>query len=441
MTVPRWLVPCLLAAPLAAQQPASGGGCQFHIDSVGGLGIQRVVGSDTNYYAGGFVQLSCIGTRVVMQSDSLIFFGRGRNSQALFIGHVRYRDSTITMDADRGTYFRSGERWEARGSVLTTNLANGSTMRGPSLDYYRAMPGTRDTAEAYAIGRPTIHSFPRDSGGVRGEPYVVVGDRVRLKGDDRMWAGGRVTIDRSDFSAKGDSLFLDSGSGQEGILVGEPRMRGLGRDSFELTGTRIALALDGSAITYVSALGNGHAVSADLDLVADTIGLDLEQEQLVQTVAWGREIRPRGVTSTHELRGDSVAFDTPGQQLREIRSYTGGWVGGKPDRVSGERDWISGDTIVVTLEPWDSAGVERTAVQLIDARGAARSFYRLANGGGPLSSINYSRGDRIQVRMKPPGQQGVDRVDIQGQVDGIHLEPVAVKPDSVAGDTAKAGRP
>jgi hypothetical protein len=441
MTVLRWLVPCLLTAPLAAQQPGSGSGCQFHIDSVGGLGIQKVVGSDTNYYAGGFVQLRCIGTREVMQSDSLIFFGRGRNSQALFIGHVRYRDSTITMNADRGTYFRSGERWEARGSVLTTNLANGSTMRGPSLDYYRAMPGTRDTAEAYAIGRPTIHSFPQDSAGIRGEPYVVVGDRVRLKGDDRMWAGGRVTIDRSDFSAKGDSLFLDSGAGQEGILVGEPRMRGLGRDSFELTGTRIALTLDGSAITYVSALGNGHAVSADLDLVADTIGLDLEKEQLVQTVAWGNDIRPRGVTSTHELRGDSLAFDTPGQQLREIRSYTGGWVAGKADRVTGERDWIAGDTIVVALVPWDSAGVERTAVQLIEARGAARSFYRIANGGSPLASINYSRGDRILVRMKPPGQQGVDRVDIQGQVDGVHLEPVAVKPDTAAGDTVRAGRP
>jgi hypothetical protein len=441
MTMPRWLVPCLLAAPLTAQQPASGAGCQFHIDSVGGLGIQHVVGADTNYYAGGFVQLSCIGTRVVMQSDSLIFFGRGRNSQALFIGHVHYRDSTITMDANRGTYFRNGERWEARGSVLTTNLANGSTMRGPSLDYYRTMPGTRDTAEAYAIGRPTIHSFPQDSGGARGEPYVVVGDRVRLKGDDRMWAGGRVTIDRSDFSAKGDSLFLDSGSGQEGILVGDPLMRGLGRDSFELTGTRIALALDGSAITYVSALGNGHAVSADLDLVADTIGLDLDDEQLVQTVAWGDEIRPRGVTSTHELRGDSLAFDTPGQQLREIRSYTGGWVGGKADRISGERDWIAGDTIVVSLMPWDSAGVERTAVQSIDARGSGRSFYRIANGENPLASINYSRGNRILVRMKPPGQQGVDRVDIQGQVDGVHLEPVAARPDSAARDTAQVRRP
>jgi hypothetical protein len=255
-----------------------------------------------------------------------------------------------------------------------------------------------------------------------------------------MWAGGKVSVDRSDFAARGDSLYLDSGKGQEGQLVGEPSMRGLGRDSFELTGTRIALALDGAAITYVTALGNGHAVSADLDLVADTIGLDLEKEQLVQTLAWGDQIRPRGITSTHELRGDSVAFDTPDQQLRAIRSFTGAWVAGKPDRVSGERDWISGDTIVVSLVPWDSAGAERTAVEMVDARGSAHSYYRVAGGGGPLASINYSRGNQIIVRMKPAGQPGVERVDIHGAVDGVHLEAIAVQSDSAAADTTRGKR-
>jgi hypothetical protein len=313
-------------------------------------------------------------------------------------------------------------------------------MTGPSLDYYRAVPGTRDTLEAYAIGRPTITSYPQDADGTRGEPYVVVADRVRLRGNDRMWAGGKVTVDRSDFSSRGDSLYLDSGAGQEGYLIGDPSMRGLGRDSFELTGTRITLALDGSAITYVTALGNGHAVSADLDLVADTIGLDLDEEQLVQTLAWGDQIRPRGVTSSHELRGDSLAFDTPDQQLRAIRSFTGAWIGGKVDPVGGERDWIAGDTVVVSLVPWDSAGTERTAVEMVDARGSARSYYRVAGGGGPLSSINYSRGNQIIVRMKPPGEQGVERVDIHGEVDGVHLESIAVQPDSAVADTAGVNR-
>ena len=49
-----------------------------------------------------------------MQSDSVAAYG---GNVVQFIGHVKYRDSTLTMDADRGTYYKSGERWEARGNV------------------------------------------------------------------------------------------------------------------------------------------------------------------------------------------------------------------------------------------------------------------------------------------------------------------------------------
>ena len=44
----------------------------------------------------------------------------------------------------------------------------------------------------------------------------------------------RVTIDRSDLSARGDSLMLDTGTGDQGMLTGEPLFRGLGSDSFDL---------------------------------------------------------------------------------------------------------------------------------------------------------------------------------------------------------------
>ena len=227
---------------LAAQQ--RGQGCQFQIDRIGGVGSQVPVGADTNYYGGGGVQMSCAGTAVRMSSDSVAYYGRKGASLVVFVGNVRYRDSTITMNADLGTYYRNGERWEARGRVVTENLSSGSTLTGPHLDYYRIVPGLRDTAELYAISRPTIKSVPRDSAGGRGEPYIIVADRVRIRGDERMWAAGKVTVDRSDFAARSDSLYLDSGAEGEGVLIGQPLMRGTGRDSFELTGVRIELALE-----------------------------------------------------------------------------------------------------------------------------------------------------------------------------------------------------
>src|SRR5207249_9983736 len=86
----------------------------------------------------------------------------------------------------------------AHKNVVAVNRNSGSVLRGPNLTYYRAVKGVRDTLEMYASSRPTIeYRASTDSGA--GEPYVIVADRVRFKGNDRMWGGGQVTIDRSDF--------------------------------------------------------------------------------------------------------------------------------------------------------------------------------------------------------------------------------------------------
>ena len=195
-----------------------------------------------------------------MQSDSVAAYG---GNVVQFIGRVKYRDSTLTMDADRGTYYKNGERWEARGNVTTKNLTTGSTLTGPSLDYFRVVKGVRDTLEMYATGRPTIQYFPTDSGGKAAEPYVIVGDRVRFKGDDRIWAGGKVTIDRSDFAARSDSLRLDTGAGSDGTLIGgRPVLRGLGADSFSITGNRIDLTLDQRELDLSAGQGQRRGRSA-----------------------------------------------------------------------------------------------------------------------------------------------------------------------------------
>jgi hypothetical protein len=427
-------------APAAGQAVAarSSGRCTFQIDHVGGLGSQFIVGADTNWFGGGGVRLSCAGTSVRMSSDSVASFGR--DGRIEFIGSVKYRDSTLTMDAKHGTYYKNGERWEARGDVVTTNLENGSTLTGPALDYYRVLPGVRDTLEMYAVGRPTIRTVPLDSAGNRAEPYVIVADRVRMKGNDRTWAGGTVTIDRSDFSAHADSMMLDNGPGQKGTLIGHPEMRGLGADSFEVRGRRIDLTLDHQEITYVTAVDSAHAVSAQVDLVADTIGLDVDHRHLVQTLAWGPHIRPQALTPAYEVRGDSLAFDTPGQLLREVRAFRHAWVGTRVDSVGAERDWLSGDTVVADFTRYDSAGTTRSALERLTADGSARSFYRVKDrqSAAGLPSINYSRGDRITVRMSATGTRGVEQVDVRGHADGVHLEPL---PPGASPDSTRAAGP
>jgi hypothetical protein len=117
-----------------------------------------------------------------MESDSAAFYGRRSGTIVEFIGQVKYRDSLVTMDANRGTYYRSGERWEARGNVVTENIQNGSRMVGPSLDYYRAIKGTRDTVEMVSVGRPD-HHLP--DGRFHRYPRRTVRDRGRPGADER----------------------------------------------------------------------------------------------------------------------------------------------------------------------------------------------------------------------------------------------------------------
>ena len=412
-----------LIALLVNVDVASGqaGRCVFQITNVDRQGAVVETPRGTNYFAGGNVRLSCRGVQITMESDSVAAYG---GNVVHFIGNVKYRDSTLTMDADNGTYFKNGEKWEARGRVVTNNLRTGSKMTGPALDYYRAVKGVRDTLVMYSTGRPRIEYATSEPGAKPGEPYIIVADRVRLKGNERLWAGGKVTIDRSDFSARGDSLRLDTGKAGDGTLIGgNPVMRGLGRDSFNLTGRRLDLKLEGRELTYVIAKGKGHAVSKEWDLVADTIGLDIKDRRLEQTLAWGDSTRPYASSPAYAMRADSLALDTPGQQLKEVRGFGTAWLGGTIDPRIKQRDWMRGDTVVAQFVQRDSAGTRRAALNRIVARKSAQSYHLDPSPRFPeRPSINYARGDVIVMTMKHGARSGVDRVDVQGLVDGIQLE-------------------
>jgi hypothetical protein len=430
------------AAKPSAPAPApigQAGHCVFQIDNVDRQGAVNETPTGTNYFAGGNVRLRCRGTQISMQSDSVAAYG---GTVVQFIGNVKYRDSTISMDADNGTYYKNGERWEARGRVQTRNLVTGSSLAGPSLDYYRALKGVRDTLEMYAVGRPKINYVPVDSGTTQGEPYAIVGDRVRFKGDDRIWAGGKVTIDRSDFAARSDSMHLDTGLAGDGSLIGgEPILRGLGPDSFRINGSRIDLKLANRELDFLLAKGSAHAVSRDLDLVADTIALDLQAKKLERTFAWGDPSRTFANSSAYAMRAESLAIDSPGQRLREVRGFRTAWLGGAVDTLNKDRDWMRGDTIVAQFASTDSAGKSRAVLSRIEARKLAQSYHLDPNSKSPRRpSINYSRGDVIVVTMRAPGVGGVDRVDVRGKVDGVQLEPAS---DTVASspDSTKKTRP
>jgi hypothetical protein len=78
----------------------------------------------------------------------------------------------------------------------------------------------------------------------------------------------------------------------------------------------------------------------------------------------------------------------------------------------------------------------------IEARRGAQSYHLEPSERFPgKPAVNYARGDVITVIMRSGEQRGVERVEVQGQVDGVHLEPVPVAavPDSAPKTPRRTG--
>jgi hypothetical protein len=443
MMIPVLMVGLLQQGVLApAQDTTAGRPCRVAVDSVGHYA--EVTNSDgtKTYYGGGGALAHCDGTNTTIAADSFAHYGAlGRLD---LIGHVAIRDTGIALDAHLASYFLREERLDAHNNVVAVNRRNGSVLRGPNLKYWRAAKGVRDTVEMYATQRPTVEYRQRQPGDTAPqEPYIIIGDRLRFKGDDRMWAAGDVTINRSDFSATGDSMLLDQTKGF-GVLVGTPSVEGRGRassgdsgKSYTLVGTRIELGLAQRDIREVKALGQGTATGADWILTADTIDLLIANRQLQQTFAWGDSSRPHAISALYTIQSDSLAIDSPDEILKESRAFGNAFCTAKRDSTTppAEADWITGDSLTIRFaQEQDSANARARARlrQLISRGSPARALThhtdeRDTTKAGP--AINYSRGRQITLAML---KDRIDRVVVSGKSDGVHLEPrPAVAADSV----------
>ena len=440
----------LFAAVLLVQQPASGDTtagrpCRVAVDSMGHYHETTNAAGDKVSNGGGGVRAHCDGTRTTIAADSFAHYGAlGRLD---LIGKVQIRDTGLALDSHLASYFLRDERLEAHNNVIAVNRRTGSVLRGPNLKYWRAAKGIRDTVEMYATSRPTVEYRQGTTGdSAAQEPYIIIADRIRFKGDDRMWAGGRVTIDRSDFASRSDSMMMDQTQGF-GVLVGTPRVEGKGRaatgeagKSYTLVGTRIELALQQRDIRGVKALGHGKATGADWTLTADTIQLVIANKLLQQTFAWGDSSRPHALSALYTIQSDSMAIDSPGEVLTESRSFRHAFSTAKRDSTTppSQTDWITGDSLTARfVQELDSTtNRQRSRLRIILARGSARALThhpdpKDSTKAGP--AINYSRGNRITVAML---RDRIDHVEVAGKADGVHLEP---RPPIVA-DSVKRAR-
>jgi hypothetical protein len=209
----------------------------------------------------------------------------------------------------------------------------------------------------------------------------------------------------------------------------EPMVKGVGTRPFTLTGGVIDVYSRNRQLERVVATPTGHALSQDLELVADTIDLRVQNNQLQRAIAWGKG-RARALSPEREIIADSIDAIMPGQRVREVRALRDAYAESNPDSgvVSKQRDWMRGDTIIArfdTLVGKDTA--TRPSIRQIVAEGNARSLYQMKNSKGPPTqpTVNYARGRIIDILFE---DRAVNTVTVTDQATGVLIEPATEAP-------------
>ena len=390
-------------------------------------------GKRTTYLGGGIIA-HCIGQGNTLTADSAEYYeAEGR---LYLVGNVHYTEPRAKVDSHTMTYYQNDDHLHAERDVVAVQ-SNGSTLRGPVADYYRSTP-QRPLARMLAPGRPTVTLIQKDTSG-RGRPpdtAHVIANQIVMEGDSLVYASGRVEITRPDLLATGDSAFMDSGR-DFARLMRQPSVQGKGTRAFKLTGGVIDVYSRNRQVERVVATPNGHALSKDLELVADSIDLRMLNNQLERAMAWGKS-RAHAVSPEREIIADSIDAILPGQRVREVRALRKAYAESNPDSgvVSTQRDWMRGDTIVAHFDSLVTADTSSKAkIREIVAEGNARSFYQMKNSKGPQTepTVNYVRGRIIDIRFE---EGKVATVTVTDKATGVLIEPAAASTGEKPGAAA-----
>ena len=390
-------------------------------------------------YLGGGIVARCIGQGNRLTADSAEQYESER--RLFLVGNVHYTEPRATVTSHTMTYYQNDDHLHAEGDVVAVQ-SNGSTLRGPIADYYRSTP-QRPLTRMFAPGRPTVTLVQKDTSG-RGKPpdtAHVVANTITMEGDSLVYASGQVQITRPDMLATGDSAFMDSGR-DFARLMREPSVLGKGTRAFTLTGGVIDVYSRNRQVERVVATPKGHALSKDLELVADSIDMRMQNNQLQRAIAWGTG-RAHAVSPDREIIADSIDAIMPGQRVREVRALRNAYAESNPDSgvVSTQRDWMSGDTIVAHFDSLVGADTSsKPKIREIVAEGNARSFYQMKNSKGPQTepTVNYVRGRIIDIIFET-GK--VATVTVTDKATGVLIEPAAASNDQKPGVAPKQTTP
>ena len=278
---------------------------------------------------------------------------------------------------------------------------------------------------------------------------------------DRLDLRGNARVDAPEYDLRGRRVELTTPApgNREIRALREAELTGV---DFVLTADRILLFARDDRMERLVALPP-EADSADDATPADTVAATSGALAARTSTSLPAGVRPTALAGTFEITADSLEILAPGERLERV------FAAGRARSVSTDQDsltveslpdvartdWLEGDTIVVTFVPAsDTSGTasdldvamapdstlvqpdsleadapdeQGVAIDRIVAIVSARSLYRLPASdpasvpGEDPPAVHYVTGDRITIVMRD-GE--VDRLEVQGQTAGLHLEPL-----------------
>ena len=422
------------------------------------------------------------GTQI--EADSSVTFEATSFTQ--LFGNVIFRDGQRELFSDRAQYFSRVGRLQAQGSVRLIGLQDGSLLAGEDLVLLQEGDDRAEEEVTMREGRPHARFVPKvdpDSTAMEGspetsqlenvegaEPYEVDADLIHLVGDRLFQARGRVVITHESLQSYGDSLEFQQDIGwltlfENARFLSQDTVSG---DTLDVRGDTITVHLPNDQIDEIEARGRARLLAEDVDMRGPTIRLAFEEEQLERVFAVRRAVeedpspviggadqlagsanpaQPQAVAEDFVLTGDSIEADLPGGELERVVA-TGAARGVSTVRDSLNTDatdelirsdWIEGDTITATFQPVsadpgdaptdgpEGAAPRERQIDLLVARGRARSFYRSApdsaavgRATGPQAlELNYVIGDEVRLFMK---NGEVERMEVDNPT-GVYLQP------------------
>lgn len=405
----------------------------------------------------------------------------GRMDQLLARDDVVLRDleGGAVIRGDQLNYLRETDERPMARMIVTGERPSAVIPRRPETGQ-RAPPGP-----APELGDRALDPDPRAAGDTAAAPMHVEADRLELEGEDVFRAQGDVDLERGDMMGRGQTAFFDQAA-ERMTLTGSASVW---NESYRLDGERIDAFLEGDGLREVRSERSARLTSEELNVSSEQLRIGFADGELERLEAWNPEVaegapRARAEARDFRLRADSIDARADSLGIREVRAVgraygerdvtddpaTAGradlpaaiardWIQGdtilgffshrpvEPDSVDGDvagRDTVSLDTVAVAATPFGtpdttSGDTTRAVLERIVAVGGsapALSLYRMAADEGGGIAMNFMKASRIILFME---QGEVERVEAEGPIEGLYLDPSGQDVGAAAGDGGPGG--